>query len=160
MGLEVGINCDEVKPLKRFHKTVTSKRGAGPKGRFLLKIIAIRRTSLQDRHIYSSRRMPFLKRFYCTFPIWQKRSCVWSHKWLLFVLFGSHWIWKCLKFGKLKTTFSAPRSYACVKGKKWIIIPYRAKLCRAKVTNFLKGDENVARRIISPDENFARQSFA
>ena len=28
-------------------------------------------------------------------------------------------------------------------------IPYRAKLCRAKVTNFLKGDEN-----------FARQSFA
>ena len=39
-------------------------------------------------------------------------------------------------------------------------IPYRATLCRAKVTNFLKGDENFARRIISPDENFARQTFA
>ena len=39
-------------------------------------------------------------------------------------------------------------------------LPYRAKLCRAKVTNFLKSDENFARRIISPDENFARQSFA
>ena len=39
-------------------------------------------------------------------------------------------------------------------------IPYRAKLCRAKVTNFLTGDENFARRIVSPDENFARQSFA
>ena len=31
---------------------------------------------------------------------------------------------------------------------------------RAKVTNFLFGDENFARRIVSPDENFARQSFA
>ena len=31
-------------------------------------------------------------------------------------------------------------------------VPYRAKLCRAKVTNFLKGDENFARRIISPDK--------
>ena len=39
-------------------------------------------------------------------------------------------------------------------------IPYRAKLCRAKVTSFLRGDENFARRIISPNENFARQSFA
>ena len=39
-------------------------------------------------------------------------------------------------------------------------IPYRAKLCRAKVTNFLRSDENFARRIVSPDENFARQSFA
>ena len=39
-------------------------------------------------------------------------------------------------------------------------LPYRAKLCRAKVTHFLKSDENFARRIISPDENFARQSFA
>ena len=28
------------------------------------------------------------------------------------------------------------------------------------MTNFLKGDENFARRIISPDENFTRQSFA
>ena len=31
---------------------------------------------------------------------------------------------------------------------------------RAKVTNFSFGDENFARRIVSPDENFARQSFA
>ena len=31
---------------------------------------------------------------------------------------------------------------------------------RAKVTNFSFSDENFARRIVSPDENFARQSFA
>ena len=42
----------------------------------------------------------------------------------------------------------------------YIAVTYRAKLCRVKVTNFLKGDENFAQRIISPDENFARQSFA
>ena len=41
-----------------------------------------------------------------------------------------------------------------------ILIPYLAKVCRAKVTNFLKSDENFARLIISPDENFARKSFA
>ena len=29
-------------------------------------------------------------------------------------------------------------------------LPYRAKLCRAKVTNFLKGDKTFARRKISP----------
>ena len=32
------------------------------------------------------------------------------------------------------------------------LIPYRAKLCRAKVTNFSKSDENFARRIVSPDK--------
>ena len=31
---------------------------------------------------------------------------------------------------------------------------------RAKVTNFLLGDENFARQIVSPNENFARHSFA
>ena len=31
---------------------------------------------------------------------------------------------------------------------------------QAKVTNFSSGDENFARRIVSPDENFTRQSFA
>ena len=31
---------------------------------------------------------------------------------------------------------------------------------RAKVTNFSFSDENFARRIVSPDESFARQSFA
>ena len=36
-------------------------------------------------------------------------------------------------------------------------LPYRAKLCRAKVTIFSPGDENFARRIISPNENFARR---
>ena len=40
------------------------------------------------------------------------------------------------------------------------IIPYRAKVCRAKVTNFLKSDENFARRIVSPDENFARRKVS
>ena len=39
-------------------------------------------------------------------------------------------------------------------------VPYRAKLCRAKVTKFFQSDENFARRIVSPDKNFARQSFA
>ena len=37
-------------------------------------------------------------------------------------------------------------------GRYPMYIPYRAKLCRAKVTNFSPGDENFARRIISPDE--------
>ena len=32
-------------------------------------------------------------------------------------------------------------------------------LSRAKVTNFSLGDENFARRIVSPDENFAWQIF-
>ena len=41
-----------------------------------------------------------------------------------------------------------------------IPIPYRAKLCRAKVTNFSPGDENFARRIISPYGNFARPNLA
>ena len=31
---------------------------------------------------------------------------------------------------------------------------------RAKVTNFSFSDENFAQRIVSPDESFARQSFA
>ena len=31
-------------------------------------------------------------------------------------------------------------------------IPYRAKFCRAKVTNFLLSDENFARRIVSPEK--------
>ena len=31
-------------------------------------------------------------------------------------------------------------------------LPYREKLCRAKVTNFSFGDENFARRIVSPDK--------
>ena len=51
-----------------------------------------------------------------------------------------------------------------VKSHNFVVVcfwvPYRAKLCRAKVTNFFKSDENFARQIISPDENFARQSFA
>ena len=40
------------------------------------------------------------------------------------------------------------------------VLLYRAILCRSKVTNFLKNDENFARRIVWPDENFGRQSFA
>ena len=40
------------------------------------------------------------------------------------------------------------------------VVPNPVKLCRAKVTKFLKSDENFARGIITPDENFARQSFA
>ena len=31
-------------------------------------------------------------------------------------------------------------------------IPYMAKVCRAKVTNFLESDENFARRTVSPDK--------
>ena len=49
--------------------------------------------------------------------------------------------------------------------RQGLMIPYRAKVCRAKVTNFLKSDENFARRIVSPDEkfrptkNFTHQDF-
>ena len=38
-------------------------------------------------------------------------------------------------------------------------IPYMAKVCWAKVTNFLESDENFARRIVSPTKNFAHQDF-
>ena len=36
----------------------------------------------------------------------------------------------------------------------------RTKVCRAKVTNFLKSDENFAQRIVSPDKNFARRKVS
>ena len=38
-------------------------------------------------------------------------------------------------------------------------IPYQAKDCRAKVTNFWLGDENFARRIVSPDEKIRPSRF-
>ena len=42
----------------------------------------------------------------------------------------------------------------------YLSIPYRAKVCRAKVKDSLKRDMNFARLIILPYENFARQNFA
>ena len=38
-------------------------------------------------------------------------------------------------------------------------LPYRANFCRARMTNFFKIDANFARPIVSPDKNFAWQSF-
>ena len=43
---------------------------------------------------------------------------------------------------------------------KTLLLLLGETLRQAKVTNFSISDENFARRIVSPDENFARQSLA
>ena len=43
---------------------------------------------------------------------------------------------------------------------KVLKLPYRAKVSRAKVTNFLQSDETFARRMVLPDENFAHRKVS
>ena len=60
--------------------------------------------------------------------------------------------------GTMCQNMIGPRSFLIFK--KYFNLPYRTKLCWATVANYFESDENFARWVLLPDENFARQSFA